>query len=112
MLIGVYPECWPFIDKLVIPVNEDVYNYLVERFDDNHSSKCNLLLPCKQCLIDSQLLNQRRYFEKNEFKKHYENTKHIKETNMYYTIYALNVNWYKDWESFVQSKIKGTLFIF
>ena len=94
----------------MIPVNEEVFNYLVDRFGiDDINTQCNSLLPCKQCLIENQLLNQRRYLEKNEFRKCFENTKHIKETQMNYNVYALSVNWYKEWEIFVQGKTKGNI---
>ena len=86
-------------------MNEEVYNYLCEQFGVD--SQCNSLYPCKNCLIDTELLNQRRYYEKNDFFKLFESTKHIKETHMYCIVYALSSNWYKEWEQFVQGKSKG-----
>lgn len=89
----------------MIPVSEEIYNYLNEHFsNDDISLNCNLLYPCKQCLINIEQLQQRRYKEKYEYTQLRELSSNQKDN---VSSYIININWFKEWFNFVEGKSKG-----
>lgn len=116
----VRPVLWAYIDKLAIPCSADTWLFLVKHFglkrqneEDDDESVCNYLYPCAQCQLDDEQIKQRQLYEKEEFMRlnSRSNTNVNKNgiinsntNNSQTKFYAINANWFKLWEQFVQSK--------
>ncbi|CAF1116313.1 unnamed protein product [Adineta ricciae] len=93
---GVLPHHWSVINELVCPVPESVWQYLSEKYGG--SPVCNILYPCRKCQLEDENLKCRQRSEKNKF---LQLKRSEKDTD---AIYALNPNWFRDWETFVCEK--------
>lgn len=99
---AVYPHLWPHINKLIVPVTSFVWDYFTQKFGIEKHAQLNHLEPCKQCLINQELLNKRMLNEKNTF--YQLNNKKTDDFIHDTATFALSTIWFKKWEAFVSGK--------
>jgi ubiquitin carboxyl-terminal hydrolase 20/33 len=100
---AVYPHLWSRIDNLIVPVTSFVWDYFSQKFGLSKQAQLNHLEPCKQCLIDEELIKKRMFYEKNTFSQ-LNNTKKNDDFNHETASFAISTIWFKKWDAFVNGK--------
>ncbi|XP_074655920.1 ubiquitin carboxyl-terminal hydrolase 20-like [Tubulanus polymorphus] len=96
---GVPPSKVQYVDELVTPLTQNVWEFLHERFGGG--PPVNHLYPCKTCEEESEKLLKRQKFEMETFIKLNDEFRNEADPEVIYTI---SMSWFKDWENFVRGK--------
>ena len=93
---------------MVVPVTQEIWAFLREKFGTDEKALCNVLHPCKECQIESEVLKKRQQFEKSTFLKKQDRVLSLSNLDAAEAgYYAVNPSWLKEWELFAQQKTKG-----
>ncbi|KAI0981514.1 hypothetical protein GJ496_007978 [Pomphorhynchus laevis] len=90
----VRPELWPYIHNVAVPVPEEIWEALHEKYGGGPVS--NQLLPCVCCIINCENIQRRQRYEKENFIQFSRNQSDDDAR------YAISMTWFKLWERFVQ----------
>ncbi|XP_064616087.1 LOW QUALITY PROTEIN: ubiquitin carboxyl-terminal hydrolase 20-like [Liolophura sinensis] len=96
---GVHPNRVSYVDELVVPLPQSVWEYLHDRYGGG--PVCNHLYPCSQCQKELDALRLRQTTEMDTFIQLNEK---FQEEDHPPVIYAISMSWFKDWETFVRAK--------
>ncbi|XP_070532526.1 ubiquitin carboxyl-terminal hydrolase 20-like [Ptychodera flava] len=96
---GVPPSKAKYVDELVTPLPQPVWEYLYNRFGGGPA--VNHLYVCPTCQVEMEKLEKRRKDELETFIELNTQFQHGEDTNV---IYFLSMSWFKQWEGFVKAK--------
>lgn len=96
---GVPPNKVMFVDDLCTELSQAVWEYLHDTFGGGPS--CTHLYSCPICQAEQECLDRRRKQEHDIFVML---NKEFQNQDSPPAIYAISMNWFKQWENFVRSK--------
>ena len=95
---AVQPRCFPYVNDLVEPVSESVWQILQKRFRGGPS--CNKLYECDWCRSEADRLRMRQQKEAATFRRLESDVKKEQQ-------YAIAMQWWRRWNAFALGTSKS-----